>query len=197
MPGFFMKYLPFRFRNLPSFQNDFNKRRMHTFRNAIGVLLLSFGFFLNPAQAQETKNGLTWYTDIARAGELSNQQHKPIFAFFTGSDWCGWCHRLERNVFEKSGFQKWAQDNVILLELDFPRNKKLPDALVQQNAELQTFFQVQGYPTIWIFDMKKDEATKKFNISTFGSLGYPQSKPGGEEAAFLAQANALLKNKKK
>ncbi len=145
--------------------------------------------------AQHVKNGLTWYTDVNQVYELSKKTQKPVFAFFTGSDWCGWCHRLEANVYDKPGFQAWAKKNVILLELDFPRNKKLPDSVMQQNAGLQAFFHVQGYPTVWVFFMEKDEATHKINISALGSLSYPQSEPGKEEETFLANANAVLKNR--
>ena len=167
---------------------------MNSFRKLIPALML--GFFLTAnAHAQEVKDGLTWYTNVEQAGEVSNKTHKPIFAFFTGSDWCGWCHRLEANVYSKPGFKKWAKENVVLLELDFPRNKKLPDELMQQNAGLQQFFGVRGYPTVWLFFMNKDTATKKINISALGSLGYPQSEPGQEEAAFLANAAAVMKKK--
>ncbi len=152
--------------------------------------------FSRPLHAQEVKHGLTWYTDVNQVYEISHQTKKPIFAFFTGSDWCGWCHRLEDNVFEKPGFQKWAKDNVILLELDFPRRKQLPEALAKQNSGLQQFFNVQGYPTIWIFNMMKDGTSGKMNISAFGSLGYPESAAGKEETAFLANVKTILKNKK-
>ena len=148
------------------------------------------------ARGQETKNGLVWYTDINKAYEVSNQTHKPIFAFFTGSDWCVWCHRLEANVFDKNEFKAWAKNSVILLELDFPRNKKQPEQLMQQNAGLQQAFQVQGYPTCWIFNMTKDAASGKFGINAFGQLGYPQSQPGKEVDAFLENANKILSNKK-
>jgi len=167
----------------------------------IGKIMLLFmimsPFFSYDLAAQEVKNGLTWYTDVNKASELSNKTKKPIFAFFTGSDWCGWCIRLQRNVFEKPGFQEWAKKNVILLELDFPRSKKLPDELVSQNAGLQQFFNVQGYPTIWMFYMNMDKATNKANVSALGSLSYPQAQQGQEERAFLANANAVLSNKEK
>jgi protein disulfide-isomerase len=161
------------------------------------ILVLSalFLFAAPGLRAQHVKNGLTWYTSINQAYELSQKTNKPIFAFFTGSDWCGWCHRLEANVYSKPGFQAWAKKNVILLELDFPRHKQLPDSVMQQNASLQQFFNVQGYPTVWVFFMKKDEVNKKMNISALGSLSYPQAEPGKEEAVFLANANAVLKNK--
>lgn len=148
-------------------------------------------------KAQEVKHGLTWYTDVTKVYELSKKTKKPVFAFFTGSDWCGWCHKLEANVFAKPGFQEWAKSNVILLELDFPRNKKLPDELVQQNSGLQQFFQVQGYPTIWIFDLEKDKTSQKFNITARGSLGYPDAPRGQEAPVFIQNANSILKNEKK
>ncbi len=147
-------------------------------------------------KAQEVKNGLTWYTDANAAAEISNKTKKPIFGFFTGSDWCGWCHKLEAVVLSKPEFKAWAAKNVILLELDFPRNKKLPDALAQQNAGLQQAFKVQGFPTIWIFNIEKDATNNKMNLAALGSLGYPQSEPGKEVTAFLDNANNILKAKK-
>lgn len=159
------------------------------------LALFIFLFGSLTVNAQTEKDGLTWYTDINQAQALSLKTHKPIFGFFTGSDWCGWCHKLEHDVIEKPEFQAWAKKNVILLELDFPRAKKLPDALVQQNNSLQQFFKVQGYPTVWIFNMQKNEAANNFNIIPLGSLGYPQAAAGKEVTAFLEKANGILKTK--
>ncbi len=155
---------------------------------------LFFAFHIN-LSAQEQKFGLTWYTDIQKVNELSNKLNKPVFAFFTGSDWCGWCHKLEKDVFSKPNFQAWAKKNVIMLEVDFPHNKQLPANLTKQNNDLQGFFQVQGYPTIWIFKMNKDKTTGKFSIAAYGSLGYPRSEPGQEEKTFLDNLENIMKNK--
>jgi protein disulfide-isomerase len=136
---------------------------------------------------------LAWNTDLQVAHELSQKTGKPIFAFFTGSDWCGWCMKLQRDVFAKEAFKTWADKNVVLLELDFPRRKVLPDALKQQNAQLQNAFQVMGYPTVWLFTMVKDTASNNYNINAFGSLGYPTgATPGQEEVTFLNKANTIL-----
>src|SRR5688572_8562562 len=90
------------------------------------------------SQTKENKNeGLTWLTNIEQAYSLSNSSKKPVFAFFTGSDWCRWCHKLQREVFAKPEFIEWAKSNVVLLELDFPRKKQLPDEIMQQNQSLQ------------------------------------------------------------
>jgi thioredoxin-related protein len=141
---------------------------------------------------------LQWFTDLQKANELATKTHKPIFGFFTGSDWCGWCRKLQNDVFSKPSFIEWAKKNVVLLELDFPRAKKLTPELQQQNAGLQQAFQVNGYPTIWIFNIVKDDATNKFNLAALGSLGYPSGAiVGKEEITFLATANAILNPAKK
>ena len=147
-----------------------------------------------PSFAQS--NGLTWYSDVNKAQEISTKTHKPIFAFFTGSDWCGWCHKLQNDVFAKPEFVKWAQQKVVLLELDFPRSKQLPAETVKQNNDLQQVFHVQGYPTIWIFYLTKEAATSKMSISALGSLGYPSgAMQGKEQVQFLKDANKILANK--
>ena len=155
------------------------------------LLILSSGSHM---PAQEKKDGLEWYTDITQIAQLSKETKKPVFAFFTGSDWCGWCHKLQADVMSKPGFKAWAQKNVILMELDFPRTKQLPEQLTKQNASLQQFFRVQGYPTVWIFNITQDSATK-FNIVPKGSLGYPAGNPGKEEQAFLHTADSILNRK--
>ena len=152
---------------------------------------------INYTSAQETKSGLTWHTDIKKADEISKSSGKPIFAFFTGSDWCGWCIKLQKDVFSKQAFIDWAKKNVVLVELDFPRKKQLPLELAQQNQGLQQALQVQGYPTIWLMRLQPEKGTTKINIATLGSLGYPRGAvPGKEEVKFLEEANALLKNGK-
>lgn len=154
-------------------------------------------FLISPLSAQEkagSSDDLVWYTDVNKAQELSKKSKKPIFGFFTGSDWCGWCRKLQNDVFAKPEFKSWAKKNVILLELDFPRRKQLPAELAQQNAGLQQAFGVQGYPTIWLFYLAKDTKENKFNITALGSLGYPQgAEPGKEQVQFLQDANNILK----
>lgn len=140
---------------------------------------------------------LVWYTSVFKADSVSKKTGKPIFGFFTGSDWCGWCHKLQREVFSKSEFIVWAKEKVVLLELDYPRRKTLPIELQQQNAGLQQALQVQGFPTIWLFDIVKDVAKNDVKINAIGSLGYPSNAVAGkEEIAFLETANGILAKSK-
>lgn len=112
-----------------------------------------------------------WMVDINKAYEKSKKTGKPIMANFTGSDWCGWCKKLKAEVFDKEEFKSWADKNVVLVELDFPRRFKLPENIKQQNYGLASTFKVTGYPTIWVFNLTKDDEGK-FNIGALGKTGY-------------------------
>lgn len=167
----------------------------------INLILASFLMVLfvaaTPEANQHNQEELNWYTDVDQAIEVANNLNKPIFAFFTGSDWCGWCKKLQRDVFVKKAFKDWASEEVVLLELDFPRYKKIPEEQAVQNQELQKLFKVRGFPTIWLFSVSKGEGDKR-NISAYGSLGYPSgAEKGKEEVAFLTKANTILEGFKK
>ncbi len=141
---------------------------------------------------------LKWHTNFAEAMALSNSNNKPIFAFFTGSDWCGWCKKLQREVFYKEAFKTWANENVILLELDFPRRTKLDPTLAQQNASLAQALKIRGYPTVWLLNAEQNAETKNINLNTLGALGYPSGAvKGKEEVLFIKNANQILAKGKK
>jgi len=160
------------------------------------IVVCIFNSKLNAQNVTQEKT-LSWNTELMKANELSNETNKPIFAFFTGSDWCGWCKKLQRDVYSKPAFIEWAAENVILLELDFPKNTKLNPEITAQNSRLQQSFKVQGYPTIWLFTMKKDETTENFVINQLGSCGYPSGfEEGKQEVKFINDCNAILLNKK-
>ena len=114
-----------------------------------------------------------WLVSVQEAYTLSEKTGKPIMANFTGSDWCGWCKKLTADVFVHQEFKDWAAKNVILLELDYPRRTQLPAEIVEQNAGMQQAFGVGGYPTIWLFKMKKEK--EQFNIIPYGRTGYAKS----------------------
>ena len=132
---------------------------------------------------------LVWHTDVNKAIKLSVQTEKPLFMFFTGSDWCGWCKKLVREVFVKPEFKKWATKNVVLVELDFPRRTKLPEATQKQNRELANMFGVRGYPSVWL--VTPTIVDGKVNFNKLGSQGYVAGGP----KAWTAGANKILKKK--
>jgi protein disulfide-isomerase len=109
-----------------------------------------------------------------------------LFLFFTGSDWCGWCIRLQNEVFKTPEFITWAKEKVVLVELDFPRRTPQSDAIKLQNSQMQQMFQVQGYPKIWI--VKPTVTDGKTNFEKLGESGYVAGGP----AAFLKGTNQML-----
>lgn len=122
-----------------------------------------------PAYAS-TKEG--WLVDLDEAYAVSHKSGKPIMANFTGSDWCGWCKKLDADVFSKPEFQEWAKKNVVLLELDFPRRFQIPEKNRGQNAAMQQALKVTGYPTIWVLNLNKDAASGQYQIDALGKTGY-------------------------
>ena len=145
------------------------------------LLLTIFSFLLltNLSFGQTKVNYETenegWHVMLDEAYAESQETGKPILANFTGSDWCGWCKRLSAAVFVKPEFKKWAKENVVLLELDFPRRKQIPQELKQQNAGLQRAFKVRGFPTVWVFNLDRDPATQKYSIQALGKTGYTKT----------------------
>jgi len=133
------------------------------------LLFVSLNVF---GQSEYKAENEGWLVDIQEAHALSQKTGKPILANFTGSDWCGWCKRLTASVFSKEEFKKWADDNVVLLELDYPRRKSLPDNLRAQNEQLRQAFQIRGFPTVWVFKLEQDETSGQMNIEGLGKTGY-------------------------
>ena len=126
----------------------------------------------------EAKPG--WLTDIKKAKEEAKSNQKLILVDFTGSDWCGWCIKLDREVFSKPEFKDYADKNLVLLEVDFPRRKEQSAAQKAHNLELAERYGVQGFPTIIVLNGEGKKV---------GELGYM---PGGP-SAFLAELDKLRK----
>ena len=99
-------------------------------------------------------SGKEWMTDMNAAMKLSAKTGKPILVDFSGSDWCGWCVKLDREVFSKTAFKAFAKKNLILVLLDFPRRKAMSAKLKKQNRALAAKYKIRGYPTVLLLDSK-------------------------------------------
>ena len=144
-------------------------------------------------------NNSGWLINYEDVYNQSVEQNKPIMANFTGSDWCGWCKKLKKAVFDTETFKKWAEQNVILFELDYPRRTPQDSNIKQQNANLQrTFGQlVRGFPTVLIFDIERvlqeDGSKSQDNIKIIGQrMGYM-----ADPVSFINVAETNLKNRQK
>lgn len=119
-----------------------------------------------------------WSDNYAKSLETAKADDKLVLLDFTGSDWCGWCMKLDKEVFSTPEFKSYAEKNLVLVELDFPQNKPQTAEVKKQNAELQQKYGIQGYPTIVVLNSKGKKV---------GELGYM---PGGP-AAFIGELKKL------
>lgn len=118
------------------------------------------------AVADTKSKTINWVTDIDEALKMSKKKDKPVFAFFTGKEWCGWCKRLVREVMDKPEFIEYVNKNYIMLELDFPRRDR--SKITPQMVNLAREMKVSGYPTVIMMDHKKN---------VYGRTGYKKVSP--------------------
>ncbi|WP_347158668.1 thioredoxin family protein [Pontibacter chitinilyticus] len=117
----------------------------------LGLLFIS----LSSAFAQTAAATDDWKTSYEAAAKEAQAAHKPIMMVFAGSDWCKPCIMLRKEVWESQAFKDYAKDNLVLLELDFPRFKKnqLPAEQTKQNEGLASKYNQEGvFPLVVLTD---------------------------------------------
>ena len=125
---------------------DFNAASETATGGSSNVALASY------VSRDKKENQSQWLESYEEAVQLSKQTGKPILADFTGSNWCPPCMKLKKEIFETPTFKSWAAENVILLELDFPRPNLQADWIKKQNYELSGRYKIISYPTVLILD---------------------------------------------
>ncbi len=120
-----------------------------------------------------------WKSDFTAAKKLAAESKQDLLMDFTGSDWCGWCIKLDKEVFSQDAFKAGVKDKFVLVEVDFPKDKsKLSADTLKQNTELGGKYAIEGYPTILLCDAEG---------RPFGKTGY---QAGGPEA-YVKHLNEL------
>ena len=111
-------------------------------------LLLAFALVTTSARGSE------WQTDYEQALVAAKAANKCVLLSFTGSDWCGPCIQMHKTAFSKAAFLNYAKENLILVELDYPRRKPLPEKVTKQNERLSQQYNIDnsGYPTVVLLD---------------------------------------------
>ncbi len=127
--------------------------------------------------------GEGWSSDFAAAKKEAADSKKDLLMDFTGSDWCGWCIKLNEEVFSKEPFKIGVKDKFVLVEVDFPKDKsKLSEETLKQNEELGKKYGIQGYPTILLADA---------DGKPFAATGYQKDGP----EAYVKHLDELLAKK--
>ncbi|MCK5676428.1 MAG: thioredoxin family protein [Verrucomicrobia bacterium] len=111
-----------------------------------------------------------WETDFEKASAKAKAEGKHLLIDFSGSDWCGWCVKLDKEVFSQPAFKEYAKENLVLVLADFPRDKsKQSKELKTQNDKLAKKFGLRGFPTVYILDPSG---------KTIDKTGYQAGGPG-------------------
>ena len=118
-------------------------------------------------------------TDFEIAQSQAKIGGKPMMLVFSGSDWCIWCVKLEREVLSRPEFAAWADAHAVIYTADFPEHSPQPEELKKQNAELAQQYGVDSFPTVVLTDAEGRE---------IGRTGY---RPGGA-AAYIGHLGEIL-----
>jgi thioredoxin-related protein len=119
--------------------------------------------------------------DLEAAKKYASEKGIPLLLNFTGSDWCHWCKMMENGVFNQGEWREYAKDNVVMVWLDFPKDKSLvPQKYVARNNEVRNKYKISGYPSYLLVDAKLD--------IVIGRLGAGKGKTA---ASFKAEVSAI------
>lgn len=117
------------------------------------VALLAAGFLFNGSTANQGIKTGEWTMDYDAALKFAGENKLPVMLNFTGSDWCSWCKLMQQSVFSQVEWKQYAQNRMVLVTVDFPRDKSIVPVEYQvRNQQLQQTYGVQGYPTYIILD---------------------------------------------
>ncbi len=122
------------------------------------LLLLSFLSFI-------TIQTIVWQTDFKKAEQSAREEHKLILLSFSGSDWCGPCIRLHKEIFNSETFSKYANEHLVLVNADFPRLKKNQLSKEQQkkNDELADIYNKNGAFPLTLLLNSEGKVLKKWD----------------------------------
>lgn len=120
------------------------------------------------ADNQGGRPSVKWLTSYEQAVQQSKSANKPLILFFTGSDWCGWCNKLDEEALETQEFAEAAANKFIFVKLDYPLYSPQDPQIKAQNKQLQQKFDIRSFPTVLIIDTKQNQQ--------IGATGY---RPGG------------------
>jgi protein disulfide-isomerase len=117
-------------------------------KNLVIAILVALGLF----SAVSVQADSAWGTDYKKAQNEAKANHKLVLLDFTGSDWCGYCIQLDKAILSQQQFKDYANKNLVLVEIDFPRRKAQSVEMRKQNQELAERYQIDGFPTLIVLD---------------------------------------------
>lgn len=121
-----------------------------------------------------------WLTDFEKAKQVAAEKNLPILVDFSGSDWCGWCIKLDNEVFTKAEFKAYAKEHVVLFVADFPNSTPQSAEVKEQNQALSKRYGIRGFPTVLLL---------RADGTVIGQTGYQAGGP----VSYIEHLKSLLK----
>ncbi|HKJ06083.1 MAG TPA: thioredoxin family protein [Flavobacteriaceae bacterium] len=138
------------------------------------LFLFNTNVFSQPSSSNKVDKAI-WVSDYDEALALSKKENKPLLIYFTGSDWCIYCKRLKKDFLNSEEFKNRVDDDIILYEANFPRNKSLVNANQKaDNYYLKRKFKVNVYPTLVVINSKQQEINRQtgYNLKQNTQIHY-------------------------
>jgi protein disulfide-isomerase len=143
----------------------------HLLRLSLAIPALALALTISTGTSLRAAE-LSWQTDFTQASQEAAQQHKYILLDFTGSDWCPWCIKMDKEVFSQSQFSDYALKNLILVKLDFPRKTAQSSTEKSQNEELAKKYAIEGFPTYILLDPSGKEIRRQVGYLQGGATSF-------------------------
>lgn len=137
---------------------------------AVAAAAVFIGMNLNSLEASQAKEG--WLLDFEEAQAKAKADRKIILLEFHGSDWCPPCIRLNNEVLSKPEFKEFAEKNLVLVDLDFPRQTELSEEQSAHNHALAQRFGVQYFPTVVLVTPEGDVLDHNVGFPQGGLEGF-------------------------
>jgi len=111
---------------------------------------------------------LNWGTDLPKALAQAKAENKMVLMDFTGSDWCGWCKKFDKDTLSTDKFAEFAKAHLVLVVVDFPREKPQSAALTTANKALSQKYGVDGFPTFVVLNADGKEIGRQVGYAAGG-----------------------------
>ena len=122
-------------------------------RQLSGLALFAFALVLaSLSKADPDASQSVWLEDYKVAEASARESDKALLLFFTGSDWCHWCQKLEREAFNEAAITQSLAPVVVPLRIDFPQRRTLPPRRQRANAILKEAWKVEAVPSVILYD---------------------------------------------
>lgn len=141
----------------------------------------------------QSGSGIRWFTNYDEALKQAKSSSQPMLLFFTGSDWCGWCSKLDEEAFNTKEFADAASNKFVFVKIDYPLYSAQDPQIKTQNKQLQQKFSVRSFPTVILFDAQQNQQIGQTGYKAGGGKQYAShlSKMLSDYSSYKQKVSAL------